>query len=262
MARILKAETNPTHCNVGYHNSWVRDPPLRCGDRTAKTSKEGGPMKSILITCALLFGNQRCLADDTSGPNRSTIQKFAWGSLYFEPRSIGPFQLESNNDGFRLRSNQGEVSIQGSEVNGYRLTWGKEFLTISQSGGELDIRGQDKAWTLRSQNGRYTLISSAPRDTLVFERSGNTFSIKGSKGLVTATKEFQTLHIKSPLGNTTITNDIGKRTMSGIALGQIPYLGRGLYIPFHGVGIFIDIERQFPMQEVAEWVEWKPILGL
>ncbi len=217
-------------------------------------------MKSILIACVLLFGNQWCSGDDTSGPNRSTIQSFSWGSLYFEPRLIGPFQFKSINDGFWFKSNQGEVSILGTEANGYRLTWEKEFLTISQSGGDLDIRGKDKSWTLRSQNGQYTLTSSSPRDTLVFERSGNTFSIKGTKGLVAATKEFETIRIKSPLGTTTIINDIGKRTMSGIAVDQIPYLGRGLYIPFHGVGIFIDIERQFPMQEVAEWVEWKPIL--
>jgi len=152
------------------------------------------------------------------------------------------------------------VIIQGTEVNGYRLTWGREFLTISQSGMDLDIRGQDKNWILRSQSGRYTLISSSPKDTLVFDRNANTFNIKGVKGLVTVTTEFQTLRIKSPLGTTTIISDIGKRTLSGIALGQIPYLGRGLYIPFHGVGIFIDMARVFPMPEVAEWIEWKPIL--
>ncbi len=218
-------------------------------------------MKTILIVCALLFGNQWCLGDDVSGPNRSTIQSFSWGSLYYEPGLLGPYQFETTNGGFRLNSKQGEVSIQGTEVNGYQLTWGKDILTISQNGVDLDIRGKDKAWTLRSLNGSYTLVSSSPKDTLVFERNANTFSIKGAKGLVTATLDFQTLRIKSPLGTATLINDIGKRTLSGIGLDQIPYLGRGLFIPFHGVGIFIDIARLFPMQEVAEWVEWKPILG-
>ncbi len=218
-------------------------------------------MKTIFLVCALLSVNQWCLADETSGPNRSTILRFPWGSLYYEPGLIGPYQFESTNDGFRLRSNQGEVAIQGTDVNGYRLIWGKETLTINQNGLDLDIRGNGKTWTLHSINGKYTLASSSPRDTMVFERNANTFSIKGAKGLVTVTLDFQTLQIKSPLGTTTVINDIGKRTMSGIGLDQIPYLGRGLFIPFHGVGIFIDVARFFPMQEVAEWVEWKPILG-
>ena len=217
-------------------------------------------MRAILIACALLCGNSWCLGDDASGPNRTTIQRFAWGTIYYDSGVIGPFQFESNSDGFRLRSNQGEVKIQGTEVNGFRLLWEKESMTISQNGMDIDIRGQDKAWTLRSQNGRYTLTSSSPRDSVVFDRNANSFSITGSKGLVTVTTEFQTLHIKSPLGTTTIISEVGKRTLSGIALGQIPYLGRGVFIPFHGAGILIDTAKVFPMQEVGEWIEWKPIL--
>jgi len=217
-------------------------------------------MKSILIACVLLFGNQWCLGDDISGPNRWTFQRLPWGTLYYEPGSIGPFQFETTTDGFRLRSNQGEVTIQGTEANGYRLTWGKELLTISHNGGDLDLRIKDRTLTLRSQNGRCTLASSSPKDTLVFERSANTFSIKGAKGQMTATAEFQKLSITSPPGTTTIISEVGKRTLSGIGLDQIPYLGRGFYIPFHGVGIFIDMAKVFPMQEVGEWIEWKPIL--
>ena len=218
-------------------------------------------MKSILLACLLFCGTSRCLADDISGPNRWTFQRLSWGTLYYEPGSIGPFQFETTTDGFRLKSNQGEVTIKTTEVNGYRLTWGKEILTISQSGGDLDIQGQGRSLSLRSQNGRCTLTSSSPKDTLVFERNANTFTIKGAKGQMTATTEFQKLHITSPMGTTTIVSEVGKRTLTGVGLGQIPYLGRGFYIPFHGVGIFIDMAKVFPMQEVGEWIEWKPILG-
>ncbi len=54
---------------------------------------------------------------------------------------------------------------------------------------------------------------------------------------------------------------LGDRTFSGLPVDQIPYLGRGVYISFHGVGILIDVARLFPMPEVAEWNEWKPVLG-
>jgi len=219
-------------------------------------------MKPILIAFWILCGASWCLADHGSGPNRSTIRKYSWGSLYYESGSMGPTQLEPTNDGYRFTSNQGEVAITTVDVSDCRLTWGKESLTIHANFSDLDIQGQDKSWTLRLKNGQCTLVSSAPKDTLVFDRtaSTNAFSIKGAKGLVSVTKEFQTLRIQSPAGTTTVVTDFGKRTISGIAPDQVPYLGRGLFISFHGVGIFVDIARIFPMPEVAEWIEWKPIL--
>ena len=52
----------------------------------------------------------------------------------------------------------------------------------------------------------------------------------------------------------------GNRTFAGPALDKIPYLGHGIFIPFHGVGIFVDLLKLFPMPEVAEWTEWKAVL--
>ncbi len=217
-------------------------------------------MKSFLLLCLLLCGNIRGFCDDASGPSRSTIQKLAWGSIYYEPGKQGGCQVEPTSDGYRFTSSQGEVVIKGSEANGYRLSWGREFLTINQTNGDLEVHVQDKTWTVRSVNGRVTLTSSSPRDTIAFERSANTFTIAGGKGKVAVSTEFGNLLLKSSQGTTTVTSDSGKRTFAGPALEQIPYLGRGLFIPFHGVGVFVDITKRFPMPELTEWVEWKAIL--
>lgn len=221
---------------------------------------EGNAMRAILIACCLLFGNPWCRGDDTSGPNRSTIWKCSWGTIYFEPGTTSNMNLETTNDGFKFKSDQGEVSIKGSEVNGYRLTGGNEVLIINANDGDLEIKGQDKSWTLRSQNQRWTLKSSHPRDTVIFERGDGSFTVKGEKGFVTVSRDAGTLHVKSPRGTAKVTSEYGNRIISGFPISQVPYLGRGLYIPFHGAGIFIDVARKFPMQEVAEWVDWKPIL--
>ena len=45
-----------------------------------------------------------------------------------------------------------------------------------------------------------------------------------------------------------------------MAMNQYPYIGRGLFISFHEIGIFVDMPKLFPIPEVAEWIEWKAIV--
>lgn len=219
-------------------------------------------MKAAVALMLLASGSLWARGDTLSGPSRSTIQDLSWGTIYFEPGKLGACELKPTLDGFQLTSNLGQVVIKGSEANGFSLSCGSESLTLNpvNGGGGIEIHGQGKRWSLRTVNGTVTLASSAPRDTLVFKRNANTFSIEGSKGTVTVTSEAGDLRIQSPLGVTTITNRYGTRTFSGPVFDKIPYLGRGLFIPFHGVGLFIDVARVFPMNEVAEWTDWKPLL--
>ncbi|HJW09891.1 MAG TPA: hypothetical protein VJ483_09670 [Holophagaceae bacterium] len=218
-------------------------------------------MKSALRALLLLTGCMGCRADDVSGPNHATLIRTAWGSIFYDPVTLGAHQLDVKPNDIRIRSARGEVKVLGSEANDFRLTFEREVLTIKGDVLNLDIRWHDKAWSLRSQYGRFTLASNAPPDTVTFERSGNTFTIKGAKGFMTATSNFGTLSIKSSAGNATVTYDLGNRTFSGVPLDQLPYLGRGVFISFHGLGILIDMAKLFPMQELGEWIEWRPILG-
>ena len=219
-------------------------------------------MRSAILLSILACGTLWSRGDALSGPSRSTIQNLSWGTIYFEPSRLGACELKPSLDGYQLQSRLGKVVIKGSEANGFRLSCGLDSLTLLpvNGGGGIEIHGQGKNWTLRTVNGTVTLASSAPQDTLVFKRNANTFTIEGSQGTVTVTSEGGDLRIQSPLGITTVTNRYGTRTFGGPALDTIPYLGRGLFIPFHGVGLFIDVARVFPMNEVAEWTDWKPIL--
>lgn len=217
-------------------------------------------MKYLLLICLFIGATQWCQADPASGPDRSTIQVLGWGTLYYEPATLGPCTVEVTADGFRFTSSQGVVVIKGSEFNGYRLSWGKEFLTVDHVHDRLEIRTQDRSWNAQTRNGMLTLTRSIPKDKVVFDRSANAFTIKGAKGTVAVASEYGNLRIQSPLGITTITNQDNKRTFAGPALDRIPYLGRGLFIPFHGVGVFLDIRPLFPMPEIAEYLAWKAVL--
>lgn len=200
------------------------------------------------------------LADEASGPYRATIKTYSWGSVYYEPAQLGECQLEPTFDGFRFTSGEGEVVIRGNDFAGYQIRSGSDTLTIRQNMGDLEVRGPNVGYTFHSLQGRLILTSQVPKDTLQFDRGINTFSVAGAKGKVSVATSYGNLRIDSPLGATTVTNAYGKLTFTGPALGRIPYLGRGIFIPFHGVGVFLDVTRQFPMPEVGGWLEWKPVL--
>jgi hypothetical protein len=200
-------------------------------------------------------------ADDISGPYRTTIKAYTWGSVYYDPAQLGECQLEPTHDGFRFTSAEGEVVIRGNDFTGFQIRSADDVLTIRQNMGDLEVRGPNVGYTFRTFQGRLVLTSQAPKDTLQFDRGINAFSISGAKGKVSVSTSYGNLRIDSPLGTTTVTNAYGKLTFTGPALGRIPYLGRGIFIPFHGVGVFLDVTRQFPMPEIGGWLEWRPVLA-
>jgi len=217
-------------------------------------------LSSLILALGLGWG-QPGTADEHSGPNRTTLLSFPWGSLCYESSPGLPVKLTSTGDGFRITSPRGPVAIESTDPDTFRLTWGDDYLTVHQDGTTLELRGQDRAWTLRSQSGRWYLISSNPPDNLVFTRSERTFTIQGAQGRVTVHGPAEHLNIHSPLGRTWVEVRNGRATLAGAPLERIPYLGRGVYIPFHGAGVFIDLARQFPMPELDEWLGWRPILA-
>jgi hypothetical protein len=175
---------------------------------------------------------------------------------------MGTHKYEYKLDDILIKSRFGEVRIIGSENSGYRLRAGFDELTIASTFSGFQIRWNKKSWSLEVLNARYTLSSNSPTDVIVFERDGNNFTIKGTNGFVSVNTQPGVLSIISSAGNGTITNYMGSRSFSGIAIDQIPYLGRGIYISFHGVGLLIDMLKLFPRPEMSEWIEWKPLVGL
>lgn len=219
-------------------------------------------MKSALVLCLLLPGALWGRGDSLSGPSRTTLQSLSWGTIYYEPSRLGACSLSQTPDGFRLESPAGEVVIQGSEAMGFRLSCGQDTLELRpvNGGGGLDIRGQGRSWSLRISNGTVTLSSSSPKDTVVFRRNANTVLIEGARGSVSIVSEGGDLRIKSPLGVTEVKGRPGARAFQGPALDSIPYLGRGVFIPFHGAGVFLDLTKAFPLPELAEWADWRDVL--
>jgi hypothetical protein len=215
-------------------------------------------IRGLLLLACLPLAAAR---DLDSGPFRTTIQSFTWGTLFYEPRAGAPVQLERTAAGFRFSSGQGQVQITGSEYNGLRLAWEKESLTITHLNGirGIEVRDRGQVWTLSVWFGALTLAPPERKDTVVYERNGNVFTIKGPRGTVTVSTQWGDVRVQSPLGTTTILGQPGRRSFAGPALEDIPYLGRGLFLSFHGVGVFLDVTRYFPMPELVEWLEWTPL---
>lgn len=216
-------------------------------------------MRTIRMAGLVLCVGFGCLADDVSGPNRTTLQSTAWGSFFYEPSKLGSSQVETGAGNFRLISNQGKVEVEGSQAMGFKVSCGRDQMTINDFNfGNLEIRSKDLSFTLTNENGKLTI--SYARDTLVLYRNANFFSIKGGRGTVSVNSQPDEVTVQSPAGLTKITTTYDRRGISGPGFDRVPYLGRGIYLSFHGLGIFIDVARLFPMPEVMDWVEWKPIL--
>lgn len=209
----------------------------------------------------LLLVHSISYADDVSGPNHSTIRQTSWGSIFYDPVFMGNHYLDYKIDDITIRSRFGDVKIIGSETNGYRLSYGKDELTIRSNFSGFEIRWHEKLWSLQIQNARYTLSSNSPKDIIVFERNGNNFTIKGQNGFISVNSNPNLISIQSSEGSETIKTYLGSRSFSGIGIDKLPYLGRGIYISFHGIGILIDVLKLFSRPEIAEWTEWKPLIG-
>ncbi len=218
-------------------------------------------LREMTLVACLLGLSGLGLADDISGPGHTTIRATPWGSIFYKPSALGAHQMETVNDEIKIKRSSGELKIQGSDLMGYRLIQGKDVMSLEWGLDGLKIRWQKNTWTLRPKNGNYTLESSDPQDTVVFECNGNNYIIKGKLGHVSISTKPGEVLIQSPLGKSMVVREMGKRSISGPAISQIPYLGRGLYLSFHGLGLLIDIHKLFPIFELAEWTEWKPVMG-
>jgi hypothetical protein len=197
------------------------------------------------------------VADADAGPGRTALQSYGWGALYYEAQG----RWERTQAGFLVVTGADQVSITGSEFGGLRLRWEREELRIDPLNGSrgVEVRIGSRVWNLRLWWGRLTLTLTDPEDTIDYERNGNRFTITGSLGTVTSESEPSRVTVRSPLGTTTLTLKGGTWRAEGPPLERIPYLGRGLFIPFHGAGVFLDLTRYFPMPELVLWQEWQPL---
>jgi hypothetical protein len=207
----------------------------------------------------LLLATGGLQADDRSGPGRTTLQTFAWGTVFYDKASVGSFRWESTHGGLRFSSSQGEVRMDGSSASGLTLRWGKESLTLEERNGDVVIRTAQGDWSLKTNAGGLTIQGPGSR-RITFERNIHAFTIVGPLGTVRGETQFGNLKLSGPGGTATLSNDNGVHRFNGPNPSTFPYLGRGLSFPFHGLGLFIELSHFFPIPEVADWVEWKPVV--
>jgi hypothetical protein len=216
----------------------------------------------FLMPCLLTLALAPALrADDISGPNLATLRKTWWGSVFYDPMALGPHSIETRLEEFRIKTPKGELRFGGSDLNGYTATFAGDSLTIRSIQNDVDIRWQGRTWSLRQTIGGLVLTCPDPKDTVSFQRSNGEYRIKGAQGEVLVTWNLGDLTVKSPLGTSAVITQNGTRTFSGVPLDRIPYLGRGVYLSFHGLGILLDVGRAFPIPETSAWNEWRPLLG-
>lgn len=214
----------------------------------------------MLRRLGLLMVGLVCLGDEVSGPGRDTLQRTPWGSFFLERATLGAHRVVPSNGDLRIQSSQGEVVVRGGLGGDFRLRCGTDELTVRSGLGALDIRWGRRSWSARLQNGRLTLEASDPRDRVVFERNGGDFAIKGSRGFLEVRNRPGELTLRSSAGEATFTSGIEGSSVRGQAPERMPYVGRGLYLSFHGVGLFVDMGAFFPMPELATWTEGRSIL--
>lgn len=216
---------------------------------------------AFLILSILLLGGPT-FADERSGPERRTILREAWGTVFFNPHQVqGDFELTTNSSGDRhtFKSGQGTVQIEENEEDvklifpdlqanvdfepdSLRITWGESVHSFSRSGEKMTYSG--------------------PQGELNFVRSAQKLTITGPRGVVEMKHLPQAYEVTSPVGKTRVDLLPNGFRVSGPRLVEHPYLRRGALFSHNGVGIYVELALLDPKSPLFPLLEWANLVEL
>lgn len=200
---------------------------------------------ALLVALTLMCGP--ALADAVSGPDRTTIIKQDWGTIYHLPFSRDTDMSQDMFGEYMIRSRRGSVTYikQEGYSQGY-VVWYPDDSSLSirkGEGGELDIRIRGKrCWRRPTHDG---WVMKLPDDEITLHKKGNEVRLSGKQGTTVVTDRGRDgFTVSSAAGETRYVREDFDQPfkLSGVAIQGHPYVVHGVWLEAHGVGAFIDFK--------------------
>jgi hypothetical protein len=179
-----------------------------------------------------------CLADEKSGPGRTTLETFDGGTIYAVGSHVSGTQSAPGE--WTLQTDAGEVVVRTTPW-GFDIVGPKGTIKVSTSLNELTIEEGRKKYEVISEFGGKTVFSF-PDKKIAFEEGGlNETTISGPKGKLKIEDSMNELKLTSPAGTTVFSGQFNNSKREGPALKKHPYTYRAFVMDRNGVGIVLDL---------------------
>mgnify|MGYP000061789647 CR=1 FL=1 len=196
-------------------------------------------MKALLTILFFYFATGAVLADDKSGPGRTTLRTFDGGTIYVVEK-----------EATSAKAAPGEVTVKTIKAGkilvktmpwGFDIVSGQGTIKVHTSLNEIVIEEAKQKVKVNSAFGGKTVVD-VPGQKMTFQQGGiNDMSVSGAKGTLKVEKELNDLKVVSPVGTTTLVKQFDDFKQDGPPLSRHPYTYRALLLERNGVGILLNL---------------------
>lgn len=208
-------------------------------------------MKTVLTTLVgLLILMNSSLADERSGPGRTTLASFDGGTIYAADSKITSTKTGPGET--ILQTSAGKIVVRTTPW-GYDIVGPQGTVKVSTSLNELTIEEGKKKYQVVSAFGGKTTFSF-PGQKITFQQDGfDQATVSGPKGTLKVEEAMNELKLTSPAGTTVYSGQLNSAKPQGPPFIRHPYTYRAFLIERNGVGILLNL---MPYQHEA----LKPLL--
>jgi hypothetical protein len=200
---------------------------------------------ALLLPLLALFMSGGALADDVSGPDRTTMIKQDWGTIYHLPFSFDTQMSEDIFGEFTIKNRGTMTSVkQEGHSDGYLVFYpDKTSLTVRKhESGEIviDLRGK-RSYFRPTPDG---WVLKMPDDEIRLRHKDHEVRISGKQGTTVCVDGPNGFTITSAAGETRYAREDFDTPfkLSGVAVQSHPYVVRGVWFQAEGIGAFVDFK--------------------
>jgi hypothetical protein len=210
-------------------------------------------MRILAITFMLFLTlGAYSLADETSGPGRTTLQRVNGVTVYAVTNRVAGTKTSFGET--VLTTAGGKVTLRPS-VDGLQIVGPKGTIKVTNSLGEIRIVDGKKTIKVKTQTGGKTVID-IPGQPLTFNESLNDTTVTGSDGVLKVTNSMNELKLVSPAGTTVYKTEVDGLARNGPPVDDHPYTYRALLLlERDGVGILLDL-LPYQNQALRPFLDW------
>ena len=188
----------------------------------------------FVLLCSLTV---LALADEQSGPGRTTLDSFTNGTIY-----VVTNQVTASKSGLGetvLTTPKGKVKITSLTEGGFKIAGPDGTRTVTDALGEVKITDGKTRISVRSEFGEKTVVD-VPGYAMTFQKSLGESKVSGADGVLKVTTSLNEVKLVSPVGTTVMKSELDGASRNGPSIDSHPYTYRALLFERNGVGILLN----------------------